>query len=326
MIDSFPKGVNMLPKEEFLKRIKKRILPLIDLENEKRVRRTCKIVALCVYLIVLGLLIALFVSQPPQKPKEYLDVLKAIFIMPFVVAAAIGVAIWDYYIRRNKKKLRPTVLSILNAIYIPEKKLPGLTINQLRKIHFLPRFDSRDKDEVQNDSFGIMDESLPFYIQEVSFSEGGKHPKIFQGPVIRFFLPQKSDFILMVVRKNSLLYKDKLALSTKQSLNSLLESENWRPLTLESPRFNKNYFAFTNDQIKARSILTPRFMEHIQDVEKVYKAPTNFLFHKDQLILAVKTNKNMFEFFKGGKKISSYEKFYDEIEVLHQFKDIFKLK
>jgi hypothetical protein len=316
----------MLSKDEFLKKIEENVFPLIDMEKEKKVKRIAKISSVCVFVVALICAIVFVALNPPKVAEDYKNATLLIIMFPIILTVIVFDSILNRYMRSVKKKLRPIVLKILNAVHIPEKQLSGLSIDQLRKIHFLPRFDSRRKDKIEHDSFGMNDESLPFYIQEVLFSTGGKHPKFFQGPVIRFFLPEKSDFALMVVKKDSLLSKDEFSLGAKQSLNSLFGKDDWQPLILDSVSFNKDYFAFTNDQIKARRLLTPVFMEHIKDVEKVYQAPTNFLFYEDQLILFVKTNKNMFEFFKFGKNISSYKKFYDEIEVLHQFKDIFKLK
>lgn len=316
----------MLSKDEFLKKIEENVFPLIDMEKEEKVKRIAKISSVCVFVVALICAIVFVALNPPKVAEDYKNATLLIIMFPIILTVIVFDSILNRYMRSVKKKLRPIVLKILNAVHIPEKQLSGLSIDQLRKIHFLPRFDSRRKDKIEHDSFGMNDESLPFYIQEVLFSTGGKHPKIFQGPVIRFFLPEKSDFALMVVKKDSLLSKDEFSLGAKQSLNSLFGKDDWQPLILESVSFNKDYFAFTNDQIKARRLLTPVFMEHIKDVEKVYHAPTNFLFYEDQLILFVKTNRDMFEFFSMGKMKSSYIRFYNEIKVLYQFKDIFDLK
>ena len=308
----------MISKEEFLEEVKRKIFPLIDLKKEKKIKTLAVVVAFLAFLVSIPLTIAIYKSSNDKDLRDFL----LLFLAPSIAYTAI----WGGYVRRTKKKLRPLVLGILKAVHIPENQLFGPSIKQLRKLHFLPRFDSRLEDKITQDSFGIENEEVPFYIQEVSFSEGGKHPAHFDGPLIRLSLAQQSNLKLMVIKKDSLLYKDKIALSTKKSMDTLLGSADWQPLTLESTEFNDKYFAFTNDQILARSKLTPRFMEHISDVEKVYKAPTNFLFYESQLILIIKTNRNMFEFFEGGQQISFYEQFYDEINVLHQFEDVFKLK
>jgi len=314
----------MISKEEFLKQIEKKVFPLIDTEQIKRVVGRSLIGAGVAYAVALTVAIIWFIQTPHKDVWD--DVEFGLVVCPFAVAFLPWTCFCDFCIRRRKKKIRPVVYQILGAEKMPEKKLPGLSVKQLRKLHFLPSYDMRDEDDVVLDSFGLMNEKIPFYIQEVFFTELGKRAKKFQGPVVRFFLPGEATFKLMVLKKSAMLYKDKIALSVKQPLRDLIGGGEWQPLVTESIKFNDRYFCFTNDQIKARTILTPRFMDHIRDVEKIYKAPVNILFYDDQLILAIKTNKDMFEFSTTAQDLRSYEKFYNEIAVLYQFQDFFKLR
>ena len=127
------------------------------------------------------------------------------------------------------------------------------------------------------------------------------------------------------MNKASLLYKDQIALSSRKALQSVFGSDEWQPLNLESVNFTKKYYSFTNDQLTARRILTPLFIDRIRELEAVYKAPVNILFFQGYLCLMIVKNRNMFEFSGSWKDMKTYEKFYDEIAALYDFQHFFNL-
>lgn len=67
-------------------------------------------------------------------------------------------------------------------------------------------------------------------------------------------------------------------------------------VTLEKIAFNKNWNVLTTDQIEARYILTPTFMEKIDAVKKLFHGQhIDFCFYENKLLMAVHTRKDMFE-------------------------------
>lgn len=236
------------------------------------------------------------------------------------------VGIPENYSRHKKHGLRPAVYGLLGAVPVKERSLKP-TIKQLQRLHFLPRFDSRDKDPFQHGSIGFPNEPIPFYIQEVSFSEGGERPDTFEGPIVRFMLKNHSRFKLMIMSRAALFESDELALSLKGKLGFLFGSK-LRPLTTESVQFNQNFLVLTNDQIRARSILTPRFLERIEGLKRIFgrSTPAHILFYDNQLIFAIKTSTDMFEFFKLSPKnpLQPYSRFYSEIKTLARLQNFFR--
>ena len=67
-------------------------------------------------------------------------------------------------------------------------------------------------------------------------------------------------------------------------------------VNLESIDFSKKWSVFTSNQIEARYILTPIFMEKINDVKKLFHGKDiDFGFFDSKLMIAVHTSKNLFE-------------------------------
>ncbi len=65
---------------------------------------------------------------------------------------------------------------------------------------------------------------------------------------------------------------------------------------LEEITFNREWKVLTDNQVAARYILTPVFMEKINDVRKLFHGRhIDFSFFNDKLMLAVHTRKDMFE-------------------------------
>jgi len=301
----------MITQQEFITQVRQQIFPLIDIRAEwcSKLRRPT---------IILGSLALYVFLMYCLNGNPVITLL--ILLIPFA-----GFYALDHFYRKQKAVVRPLIFRILGADTRPEYQIAGPTIEQLRQIHFLPKLDARRMDEIADDNFGFPGDSIPFYVQEIHFSEGGDEPDHFSGALIRFPSGTYPDLNLMVLNKESLLYKDQIALSSRKTFQFIFGSDDWQPLNLESVNFTKKYYSFTNNQLTARRILTPLFMERIRELEAVYNAPVNILFFQGYLCLMIVTNRNMFEFSGSWKDIKTYEKFYDEIAALYDFQHFFNL-
>lgn len=64
---------------------------------------------------------------------------------------------------------------------------------------------------------------------------------------------------------------------------------------LEDPEFNKHYHVFSQDQVEARYLLTPSFMERFKNLKEIYK--TNHIrasFQKNSVLIAMSSDKDLF--------------------------------
>ena len=68
-----------------------------------------------------------------------------------------------------------------------------------------------------------------------------------------------------------------------------------KPVGLEDPRFNKTFAVFGSDQVEAREILTPTFMQQLNDLESAYSGGhIRCAFDETQLLIALEAP-NRFE-------------------------------
>ncbi len=98
---------------------------------------------------------------------------------------------------------------------------------------------------------------------------------------------------------------------------------------LEDVVFEKKYDVYTNNEIEARYLITPSFMERLNEMKTAFK--TNKVicsFHRDQLIIAFDTGKdpfNLVSLFKSTDNPKLYSQMFDEFLSIVKLIDYFKL-
>lgn len=107
------------------------------------------------------------------------------------------------------------------------------------------------------------------------------------------------------------------------------KEENLDKVILEDPRFCKKYDVFSSDQVESRYLVTPRFMERFQNLRTVFGAEkAKCSFCGDKIMIAISTNKNLFEIgnmYKSLEDPESINAFYDELSSIYKMIAYFKL-
>jgi len=94
------------------------------------------------------------------------------------------------------------------------------------------------------------------------------------------------------------------------------------PVGLEDPVFNKAFAVFGNDQVEAREILTPTFMQHLVDLETAYKGGhIRYAFTDADLLIALESSDryeigHMFSTLVERKRVEG---------IAHDLEQLFKL-
>ena len=100
-------------------------------------------------------------------------------------------------------------------------------------------------------------------------------------------------------------------------------------VNLEDIDFSKRYVVSSEDQVEARYLVTPSFIERFQALEKVYCAKNiRCAFHDNKILFAIATNKDLFEFgslFHSLTDTKQIENFYNEMKVIFDIMELFKL-
>lgn len=105
--------------------------------------------------------------------------------------------------------------------------------------------------------------------------------------------------------------------------NTLLDE-----VKLEDPWFGKKFNVYSSDQVEARYLVTPSFMERFNNLKTVFGAKNaKCSFCGDKVIIAISTKKNLFEIgemFKSLEDPKSINSFYDELSSIYKMISYFK--
>ena len=89
-------------------------------------------------------------------------------------------------------------------------------------------------------------------------------------------------------------------------------------VVLEGIPFLKQWQVQTDNQVEARYILTPKFMERMLNVKRLFHGRNiDFSFFDNKVLIAIHTNKNMFETTSLFTSALSYHKVREVISQLH---------
>ena len=102
-----------------------------------------------------------------------------------------------------------------------------------------------------------------------------------------------------------------------------------RHTVLEDPEFERKFDVLTNDEVEARYLLTPTFMERLKNIQMSFLAySTDCAFYQNKLIIAMETSQDMFHIGSIWKPLtdeSQYFKMFEEVFSIIKLIDHFKL-
>ena len=106
-------------------------------------------------------------------------------------------------------------------------------------------------------------------------------------------------------------------------LNRFHKKKGFEKVSLEDVLFEKEFEAYSENQIEARYLLTPAFMERMLKLKELYKGKSvQFSFYDSKVTIAINTNENMFEPCSLLKTNLQNEQIY---KVFEQFMTIFSV-
>ncbi len=98
---------------------------------------------------------------------------------------------------------------------------------------------------------------------------------------------------------------------------------------LEDVKFEKKYDVFTDDEVEARYILTPTFMERLAAIKMAFKCDvTRCAFKDGKLLIAMKTGKDLFSLgslIKPVNDLEQFKTFSNQLVSIYQLIDHLKL-
>ena len=348
-------------KQEFNNICRESILPILkDFEQERKKDLRTMILICLAAVIVLYLIYSDFSSgRAPERSmiSQFWNIITGIeFIIGIAAAFALVFApiiIKNEFALSLKKECMKKILKVFGDIkwYDGRKCISDF---YLKDSDLFSEFTSRNT----YDSFKGDYKDVNFEVSEIHlFGETQGRRKIiwsvFKGLVIKFDMNKKFDGKTIIVSKydimtyilitslcsyvNILQFLITLLLPTLIILfiyivckffsnkNSIVLDE----VKLEDAGFHKKYKAYSSNQIEARYLITPAFMERFKNLQTAFG--TNKIkcsFNEDCLIFAISTWKNLFEIgglFRSLKNPKQLNKFFDELISIYLMIDYFKL-
>jgi hypothetical protein len=250
------------------------------------------------------------------------------FFAPFqlgIVAAFVaGGAAWAFVqspIAKHQKTLKQRLIGRLCAFFsldyhLEPKRDP---IPRLRRLRLLP---SHNRKRMEDQVSGVYDdvrlEMTELHLRQVSGS--GKNRRdvtVFRGPVFSFSFPKRFQGTTLIKGDSSLI---------GNWLTGLGMGELER-VRLEDPRFEEEFEVYGTDQVEARYLLTPAFMEELMRLRRNLGNRMQAAFSGDSLHIVANNNQNRFEVkdLSAGSVGSQLDGFVGEIGIIFEIIDTLNL-
>jgi hypothetical protein len=229
-------------------------------------------------------------------------------LLVFTAFIAFGIGYWPLQKVGNEAKLG-VIRSLCEPIGVAfDLKRPDPPFfSELLSLRLLPK----PEDQSFEDFFSGRRGDVEFALCEATLTQGsGKERRtVFKGQLFRLTLPRKRLSTTVVLRNSGW-------------FNRFECPQGLRAVGLEDPVFNKAFAVFGSDQVEAREILTPAFMQRMVDLESAYSgAHLRYGFTEADLLIAVE-GKSRFEI---GDMFSSLVKRARVEGIARDLEQVFKL-
>jgi len=178
-------------------------------------------------------------------------------------------------VARNAKVAVITALCEPLGVAYSVKPADGPAFDTFLSLHLLPRPD----DKAFQDLFTGRRGEVDFALCEATLHRGSGKSRtlVFQGQLFRLASPRRRASTTVVLRNSGWLNR----FECPKGLSSV---------GLEDPVFNKSFCVFGSDQVEAREILTPSFMQRLNELEAGYRGGhIRCAFEADELLIALES-------------------------------------
>jgi hypothetical protein len=258
-------------------------------------------------LCVVGAIGLWFASQYSNDPADASD------LLAFIAVAAIGGYMWaawklsQAYRRLYKERVLPKIAAGFGDLAWRHAQPP---LEEFRRHRLFPDWDAATaEDEIHGEYRG-----MPLSIIELKLTHGsGKNERtVFDGLTAAVTLPRGLRGTTVVVPDRGMF----------GNLAGRLRGGPCEPVRLEDPTFEKAYEVYASDQISARALLTPAFMERFMGLARSgrFGAPAA-LVQDNRLIMALASTsaRNLFEppsYRKPAAGREALTQLHDDIEAV----------
>lgn len=288
-------------RKEFYKKYRTKLVPLLTMfEKERKQRLLCAILSV-ILLVTIG--IAIILHAPDKDSRE-----------AGAFAIALAIVAWSKIKKSFENKIKYKIMPAVCNCFGNIKWSQG-TYNKddiFIDSNLIPSWTSAYYDDIFNGSF----KDVKFEIVEARYTVGyGKNRRtIFDGVIVK--LDMNKSF-----NGNTVIIPD--------SIMHISPSSRLRHTVLEDPVFEKKFDVFTDDEVEARYLITPSFMERLKNMKTAFFADqVRCAFYRNKILIALNTNRDLFSLCSLTEPIASeqqYFQLYEEITSILKLIDHFKL-
>jgi hypothetical protein len=305
------RGAYLQMRKDFYKKYQGKIIPTVqNFENTRRSRLTLAIVISSILFIIATVILIMAFTSNHVHSKDMEGLVKlAIFI--YVLALTAWKIIKKKFENSVKEKIMPVVCDCFGDMtWSHGKYVDGGLLFTMSCV--IPKYTSESYDDIFQGVFkGVnIDIAESYYVR----GTGKNRRTVFDGVIVKLDM-NKFFTSHTVIKPNGLI---------KAPPSSDLHHTN-----LEDVEFNKKYDVYTDDDVDARYLITPSFMERLKSVKMAFRASSvSCAFYEKYLIIALPTKKDLFSLCSLIKPMDDrvqYFQMYNEIESIIKLIDHFKL-
>ncbi|MBE7704458.1 MAG: DUF3137 domain-containing protein [Cyanobacteria bacterium SIG29] len=298
---------------EFYEFCRKKIkVSMQSIEKERKYVLNLIIAILSISVIVFATIVVLNLSSFKNINSHDMENILTFVVLYWGFVIAICSFIVKQFKKKAKKAILPKILSFIGEFEIVEDSYHPTALNSY--VSTLMLFDNYNRFSC-DDSLGGYYNGLYVHIDEIRLKRvtgSGKNrhtEKIFDGLLIRF----KS-------------FK-KFSSKTVIKLNGCFDFLSKQKVNLEDPEFEKVYDVYSYDQIEARYLITPAFMQRLLELRnKKIGSGIVVSFENGMVHIGVSSSKDWFEvpLLESATNIANYRAILLEIVSILSIIDIMK--
>lgn len=290
------------------------LIALTELEDKRK--KFAILFKFLIFLNIIGVIVCFMISIFKTGTAEPII---ALFTVLFLILFASTVISKKIIGSKVKKVVMPKLCNaIKNITWIPNAninhglyKLAGIITSN---------YDEVEVDDTFNGNYDGVNYSIieavykDIYYKEVDGKREKKVDIVFNGLLIAIDMNKKFDSHTLI---------------SPQGLFHFSGVGGLKHTVLEDIIFEKNYDVFTNNEVEARYLITPAFMERFNNIKMSFKADSiRCAFYENKLIIGLETSKDMFEpcsIWKPLHDEKQYFEIFEEVLSIIKLIDHFKL-
>ena len=285
------------------------LYPLLQqYDNERKLRLVIAIIFVSIFSIA-GLLIFCMIILWDAEGHNRFEILKGSIFM-FTLAWLVWFGLKKGFENKIKNKIMPKFCACFDKLTWVRGSYPDGD-EVFISSHLLPLYTSCNYDDVFYGEYKYVKFDI---VESKSGVNSNKSGMIFDGVVVKFDMNKS-------FKGNTVICPD--------SLLPMAPAEELIHTPLEDVVFEKKFDVYTDDEVEARYLITPSFMERLNNMKVAFEADkVSCAFYGTNLFVALHTRKDLFSICSLLKPVNDGKQFFqmfEEILSIIKLIDHFKL-